>query len=322
MIAPWLIPAWQQLQAQRHADRLPHALLLAVPEGLGQREFAIALAHALLCEDNSAEGFACGRCRGCRLLAAGSHPDYRLITLELNDQGKTRAEIVIEQIRNLCERTARTSNLGGYRLALIDPADKLNRNAANALLKTLEEPDANAVFVLLSAEPARLPATIRSRCQRIAIPLPSSAQALDWLGAEGVGAPAAAAALVLADGNPGEAKELATPAVQALLNDLIEDIAALAAGQPLAPIASRWDDDQTELRLRALARLLTAALRVGAVADRGEVARLRGLIANADFHRLCAAWDRINRIRRQLDSPLRRDLLLIDAAAALRAAWH
>ncbi len=322
MIAPWLLPSWQQLSARRRADRLPHALLLAAPAGLGQLEFALALVHSLLCDHNDAEGFACGRCRGCQLLAAGSHPDYRFISLELNDQGKLRREIVIEQIRDLCERSARTSHFGGHRLALIDPADKLNRNAANALLKTLEEPDANAVFVLLSEQPARLPATIRSRCQRIAIPLPSHEQALDWLTAEGVPAAAAAAALVLADGNPGEAKALATPAVQGLLKDLIEDIAALAAGQALAPIASRWDDEQAELRLRSLARLLTAALRNGSPDDRGEIARLRGLLAGADFNRMSAAWDRINWIRGQLDSPLRRELLLIDAAAALRAAWH
>ncbi|MGD9584048.1 MAG: DNA polymerase III subunit delta' [Lysobacterales bacterium] len=322
MIAPWLLAPWQQLQARRSAGRLPHALLLAAPAGLGQLEFAQALVHGLLCEHNDAQGFACGHCRGCKLLAAGSHPDYRFITLELNDQDKLRKEIVIEQIRHLCEQSARTSHFGGHRLALIDPADKLNHNAANALLKTLEEPDENAVFLLLSEQPSRLPATIRSRCQRITIPLPSHAQALAWLTAEGVPADAAQAALVLADGNPGEAKALATPAVQDLLRDLIEDVAALADGRALTPVLGRWNDEQAALRLRSLARLLTAALRAGSGDDRSEIARLRGLLAGADFNRLSAAWDRINWVCGQLDSTLRRELLLVDAASALRAAWH
>ena len=322
MIAPWLLPSWQLLQASRRADRLPHALLLAAPPGLGQREFANALVAALLCQDNTADGFACGRCRSCQLLAAGSHPDYRSIGLELNEQDKPRREIVIEQIRDLCERSARTSQFGGHRLALIDPADKLNRSAANALLKTLEEPDAGAIFVLLAEQPGRLPATLRSRCQRIEIPLPSREQALQWLGAEGIPAATAAAALELADGNPGEAKALAAPAVQGLLADLIEDIAALAAGQALGPILSRWDDDQAELRLRSLNRLLTAALLGRKTAESAGIKRVRELLADADFKRLSDAWDRINWIRAQLDSTLRPELLLAEAADALRAAWH
>ncbi|MFO7642692.1 MAG: DNA polymerase III subunit delta', partial [Candidatus Competibacteraceae bacterium] len=159
---PWHEPLWRQFQQSRAAGRLPHALLLAGPAGLGKLAFAKRLARALLCETPDVEGDACGRCRSCRLFQAGSHPDYRME--QPVEEGKA---IRIDPIRELCGFLGFTAQYGGYKIALLEPADRLNLNAANSLLKTLEEPPGDCLLLLVTAHPARLPATVRSRCQKV-----------------------------------------------------------------------------------------------------------------------------------------------------------
>lgn len=197
---PWHQNLWQQFQQRRNADRMPHALLLAGPAGLGKGLFARRLAHALLCETPTAEGEACGQCRSCQLFQASTHPDYRVVQPEedkklgesaplAGDAGETSGKrkkskvIKIEQIRDLCTFLSYTPQYGGYKIALLEPADRLNLNAANSLLKTLEEPPGNSLLLLVTAQPARLPATVRSRCQRISFERPPIAVAVPWLAA-------------------------------------------------------------------------------------------------------------------------------------------
>jgi DNA polymerase-3 subunit delta' len=319
-LAPWLLEPWQRVQARRAAERLPHALLIGAPAGLGKRELARALQASLLCESPRADGFACARCRGCLLLAAGSHGDAIHVSFGLRDDGKPRSEIVVDQIRALCERFAQTSARGGWRVAIIDPADALNHSAANALLKTLEEPEPGAMMILVADQMARLPATIRSRCQRIEIALPPRDAALAWLAAQGIGADDAAAALDLADGNPGEALALAAPEMRRIVSTLVADLAAVADGGAIAPIAARWADEHAALRLRTMARLITAAMRPPTMQRDAALRRMAGIAARADFGRLSANWNSINWARTQLDSPLRADLLILDVLAGFRAA--
>jgi DNA polymerase III subunit delta' len=197
---PWHQDAWRRLQQRRRADRLPHALLLTGPAGLGKGRFARRLARALLCESPVADGEACGACRGCRLFRVGNHPDYRVVQPEEDQKTpesaslveessetgakKTRSKVIkIDQIRDLCAFLGYTPNYGGYKIALIEPADRLHINAANSLLKTLEEPLGASLLLLVTAQPARLPATVRSRCQMIRFDLPAAATALPWLAA-------------------------------------------------------------------------------------------------------------------------------------------
>ncbi len=320
ILAPWLLEPWRQLQARRAGDRLPHALLLAAPAGLGKRALGKALQASMLCETPQTEGFACGRCRGCLLLAAGSHGDAITVTFGLRDDGKPRTEIVVDQIRALCERFAQTSARGGWRVALIDPADALNHNAANALLKTLEEPDPGAMIILVADAMAQLPATIRSRCQRIEILAPARAAALAWLTAQGVAASDATAMLDLADGNPGEALALAAPEMRRIVSTLVSDLGAVADGKELAPIATRWADEHAELRLRTMARLMTAAMRHRGVPADSDLGRVAAMTARADFRKLSQCWDRLNWSRGQLDTPLRSDLLILDTLVSFRDA--
>lgn len=175
---PWQQQQWRQLQQRRKMTQLPHALLLAGPAGLGKMLFARRLAQALLCESPDGEGDACGHCRGCRLFQAGHHPDYSAV--QPAEEGKV---IKIDQIRELCAFLGYTTQYGGYKIALLEPADRLNLNAANSLLKTLEEPPGNSLLLLVTAQPARLPATVRSRCQMVSFSPPPPAVAIPWLAA-------------------------------------------------------------------------------------------------------------------------------------------
>ena len=161
-------------------SRLAHACLIAGPQGLGKLEFARQMVVTMLCQQQELQ--ACGVCRSCQLFASGAHPDFRLLTFEINPRtDKMRTELVIDQVRELNAFMQLTHSTSPRKVALIHPAEAMNRNTANALLKTLEEPPGNAVLVLVAHDPSRLAATIRSRCQTIHVRLPDEKLALDWL---------------------------------------------------------------------------------------------------------------------------------------------
>lgn len=173
---PWQQQQWQQLGSAINAGKLHHALLLTGPAGIGLRQFANLLAARLLCH-NPGDEFMCGECKSCILFKAGNHPD--LMLLEPEEAGK---QLKVDLIRELVEFMHHTSQYGRKKLAIIDPADAMNRSSANSLLKTLEEPPADTLIILLSHQPSRLPVTVRSRCQRINFPPSYTESTLAWLG--------------------------------------------------------------------------------------------------------------------------------------------
>ncbi len=310
-LAPWHSEAWTSLRARLSRGALPHALLLCGPEGLGKRAFAEAFVALALCEQRG--DVACGRCRACQLLAAGSHPDRVRVGLEERDDGKLRSEIVVEQIRRLSERLAMTPQFGGLQLVLIDPAEAMNAAAANALLKTLEEPTRGTVIVLVSDAPGRLVATIRSRCQRIEFKPPSREQVLAWLAAQGVAE--GAASLDAASGNPGRALALARSGGLALRAEVARDLAALWTGQcPAGEAANRWAGSEGELRLWFAAQLAVDEAAAAARGARGPLA----LTLAPDFHKLAAWLREAGRVREQLRTPLRPELAILDLLLAWR----
>jgi DNA polymerase-3 subunit delta' len=322
---PWVDAAWDAWSRRVASGRVPHAILLAGPAGLGKRALAADIAGGLLCAAPQPDGRPCGRCRACALVAAGTHPDLHRITFTINeDTGKLRTEIVVDQVRALRDTLAQTSQFGGWRVALIEPAEGMNTASFNALLKTLEEPEAKALLLLVSDRPGVLPATIRSRCQRIDLRFPPRAEALAWLSSAGVADSVAAESLDLAAGNPGLARSYAEPAVRAQLDGVLRDLAAVAAGR-IAPaeVAGLWlkDKDATP----GLLSLAAQAVRLAAWSARGQgapgkaVAALAGLTAGADFPKLAAWWDRMNAVREQLRAPLRHDLLLLELLRDFRA---
>ncbi|MFT5044652.1 MAG: DNA polymerase-3 subunit delta' [Porticoccaceae bacterium] len=173
---PWLLEDMSQLLNRSSRGRLPHALLLTGIDGIGKRAFSQCLAETLLCQKPSPKG-ACGVCEPCRQLLADSHPDYRKLLPE-----GANAAIKVDPVRALVEWLQLTASQGSYRVALLEQADTLNRNAANSLLKTLEEPADHAVLILSATRTGALPATIRSRCQKVTLKMTDQAAAIEWLG--------------------------------------------------------------------------------------------------------------------------------------------
>ena len=195
-LLPWHTSQWQQLVSRRRQAKLPHAILLSGAKGLGKRLFAEQFAESLLCHDNDETGAACGKCRGCLLLKAGSHPDIKYISPE--EEGKA---IKVDQVRALTNFTVLSAQFDhGYKVVVIGPAENMNRAAANSLLKTLEEPADNTILILQTSAPQRLLATIRSRCQRIDFVMPDYTLATDWLNRQSV--TNAQQWLEIADGSP------------------------------------------------------------------------------------------------------------------------
>jgi DNA polymerase-3 subunit delta' len=205
MIYPWLTEVEREFSERLEQGRLPHALLLSGPRGTGKTGLAESFAAGLMCQENGYP--ACGRCRSCQLLASGAHPDRQLITFEENPRtGEPRKELVVGQVRRLIASMYLTNTISPRKLALVHPAEAMNANAANALLKTLEEPPGEAVLILVSHDTARLPATIRSRCQNLHVRQPEREASLNWLCSEqGLAQDEASAALYAAAGSPLEA---------------------------------------------------------------------------------------------------------------------
>lgn len=186
---PWNLDLWRGLTRER--ARLPHAMLLQGPIGTGKRQFAADLAKWLLCEHPGPAG-ACGHCRSCGWFEQGAHPDFRLVEPGAesdadNAEGKKGGKhITINEIRGLSDFFGLVSHQGGWRVVVIQPAELLNAAAANALLKTLEEPPERVLIVLVAHQPRRLLATVRSRCRKVVMALPDSRQARAWLADQGM----------------------------------------------------------------------------------------------------------------------------------------
>ncbi|HEX7341154.1 MAG TPA: DNA polymerase III subunit delta' [Rhodanobacteraceae bacterium] len=311
MSAPaWHREAWDVLRARRERGAMPHALLLAGPSGLGKRAFAERLVRALLCSE-SVDSEACGHCRTCKLLDAGTHPDRVAITFELNTSKTLRKTLVVEQIRDLSARLAMASQLGGWQVATIDPADAMTPAAANALLKTLEEPTPSSLLILVADAPWRLPATIRSRCQRMDFRLPSREDAMAWLHAQKISD--ADEALTAAAGNPGLALAWSTQDLLAERQQVQSDLRALAQGKADAyGVMRRWNDEN-------LSQRLWFAASMAADASKARAGRSPDTLTSRLSDEALTTWfEQANRAREALRGPLRADLVVLD----LLSHWH
>lgn len=223
-VFPWQQKPWAQLQRMSAGGRLPHALLLSAPRGTGVEDFARSLAAGLLCAAGARALQTCGECKDCSLWQAGSHPDVLVVRPE--EEGK---QIRIDAVRELIRFIGLTSHSGRFKIALLEPAEAMNRNAANSLLKTLEEPPPQSLILLVSHRPSALPVTIRSRCQRIDLAVPADGETIAWL-AERVGPKYDPATLLAASGNaPLAAVEMLENGRYARRQAMLEELRALAA---------------------------------------------------------------------------------------------
>lgn len=172
---PWLRPPFEQLVASYQAGRGHHALLVQARGGMGADSLAYAITRFLMCQNPDGHK-SCGQCHSCQLMQAGTHPDYYVLQPE-----KGKSALGIDAVRETSEKLYEHSRLGGAKVVWIADAALLTEAAANALLKTLEEPPKNTWFFLACEEPARLLATLRSRCRFYHLAPPNEAYALAWL---------------------------------------------------------------------------------------------------------------------------------------------
>jgi len=286
----WLAPAMEALRTALRADRLGHALLIHADAGCGGEWLAIWAAQLLLCRRDRAP---CGECVDCRHAAAGQHPD--LFTVQPTGDSK---QIRVDDVRAFSAELALTSHGGGYRIGIVAPADALNIVAANALLKTLEEPPRRTLIVLASAAPSRLPATIRSRCMRLRVTAPGRAAALEWLAGHGKTGGLAAAADTLGDAPltllDADTAEVAR--VRAESDRALEDIER-GKGDP-TQLAERWAREDFALRLACIEAWLGARIRLSATTPTGNIALQFGLL------------DAVRELRREIDTPLNKSVAL------------
>lgn len=243
---PWQVKEWEQVMLAAERDRLAHALLLSGSEGCGIAEFALEYARYLLCE-TAAGTAACGRCRSCLLFNAGNHPD--ILVVQPEDGG---TQIKVDAVRELIAYLQLSKHYSRHKIVIIEPAEGMNRHAANSLLKTLEEPAQSALLMLVSYQQGKLPVTIRSRCRKISFRQVDRQLAHEWLNGQVKDPEQAGILLDLAGGAPLKALRLnETDAVQQR-HELVADLQeARRAHTDPVKLAEKWQKhDAVEILIR------------------------------------------------------------------------
>jgi DNA polymerase III subunit delta' len=305
---PWLAPQIERLRRTRSAGRFPAALLIHDQRGVGGEWLTAYAAQMLLCRATDAP---CGQCRDCRLFLAGQHPDYYALK-PLEDSRLIR----VDQVRELSAELALTAHAGGATVATIAPAEAMNQNAANALLKTLEEPRPGATLILLAAVPSRLPATVLSRCQRLVLKAPVPAEAVRWLEQQRGTGPWGVVLDVLGCA-PFEALKFDPTEVARLVAEIREALEALRGGRLDIPAtAERWARGELyELRLACIENWLTGRIDSAAGARRGSPemrngTHLQDSSSDMNIARLLRLLDGVYELRRLRLTSINRALAL------------
>ncbi|WP_322994977.1 DNA polymerase III subunit delta' [Castellaniella sp.] len=330
---------WQQAQAQSWLatpERFAHAWLIHGLPGVGQVEFAMAGAASLLCE-SPVQGLACDHCQACRWVRAGNHPDLRRIrpdavaaqegaaideTEASGNKKQPSKDIRIEQIRSLLPWFNMATHRGGWRVALLYPAESLNTIAANALLKILEEPPTHTVFLLVADMPDRLLPTLVSRCRRLPLATPGADQALAWLQDQGVDQPGAR--LAAAGGAPLAAlrqARLQQPALPDCVDQFLRQAGTTEASAPLADVLlasepAQWLDSFQRIWLDL--SLAARGLPVRYYPDRAD--KIQAIAEAADPALLARTGQWLAKQRRLAHHPLNPKLLADHAAQRLLQA--
>lgn len=342
MIFSWQETTWTRLLGA--LDRLPHGLLLAGPAGSGKRLFAEALARRLLCERAVGSEQACGTCTSCGWFDAGNHPDFRLVVPEAEleepeeagEEGdvaegvegrrrKPSQQILVDQVRALNGFVGVGTHRQGMRVILIDPAEAMNANTANALLKLLEEPTPSSLFLLITRSAGRLLPTIRSRCQALAFPKPEAAAARHWLAAQpGIDDPEAW--LAFAGGMPLAAAALGAEGAARYRTQFIGALTDIERSDPLQTAAAweGWLKQKPDGGFAPRLSLLVGWLQKWAfdlvswkLAGHGAfypdaAPALKGLAQRAGAADLLGFYTELGRMRRIADHPLNARLFLED----------
>jgi DNA polymerase-3 subunit delta' len=312
---PWHAAAWQRLAAGAERGQIAHALLIHGEGGLHKLQLGRQIGQGLLCEaPRSAR--ACGHCRGCLLYLAGNHPDW----VEVHPVDS--AVIKIDQIRELSSRLSMRPQIAQRQVALVWPAEQMNSAAANALLKTLEEPAADTHLLLLADRIGRLPATIRSRCQRLPLVAHDDAATVDAVAAiAAADAVRSRVALALAGGDPEMAIANLRPGIFGELSTLTQRLIDLARGA-LDPTAfAMVGKGEGALLLQRWSRLIALAVRGERLGSEPFDAWI-DLTSRVEMSTLLPLATQLERARGLAGSGVREDLLIQDLAARWSQAFN
>lgn len=316
----WQQAVWDDFFARHQEQRLPHAFLLLGQEGIGVEELAIAMGQFLLCL-SPLNGIACGRCRGCQLLNVDTHPDLLRVFPEA--EGK---QIKVDQIRAIGNFVDQTAQQGGYKVIVLGPAEAMNINAANALLKNLEEPAGNTVFFLVSHQASRVLPTIRSRCSTLNLFKPSEEEALSWL--QSVGLEETEALLFEAGGAPLLAKRWQEDGVFQERMDIVKDLVSVSRRslEPMA-FAKKWGGQDPNAILHPMLSCVESALvdQLGSRSLPGHYQLIKTVFEHSPANRLFRLRDRLCERKGQLraspnlNASLFIEELILDWSAILAA---
>jgi DNA polymerase-3 subunit delta' len=296
-------------------------MLLEGPPGLGKLRFAQRAAAALLCEASAEPAERpCGECRSCLLVAAGSHPDRLTLAPE-----EERSVIPVSQVRERIAELSLTPHYASRRVILVNPADALNRHAANTLLKTLEEPPGGALFILVSARPGSLPATVRSRCIRMRFHAPSRVEGTRWLQEQCEPAMAmdeAQRLLQWCAGAPIAALEAVRGDMMARCEAMVADLAGIVDGTADAvQVAAGWRAQGLSDVLDWQLRIVVQAMTMSALGDgAAPAASMQSICSRLDLRRLDRVCEELLELRSALDRQLNpADQLALEGIAV---AWR
>lgn len=287
---PWQAASWSALIEQAARNRLAHAYLLIGPEGTGRLGFARYLAQWLFCEsvDKTQTKEACQQCRSCQLWLSSNHPDFFEVTPELPSK-----IIKVDAIRALSSRINQTSNqAGSKRVIIIHPAEAMATAAANALLKSLEEPPEGVVFLLVANVDASLLPTVRSRCQPVNLPLPDADAAMDYLKSASTTEDheVLQVALKLAANRPMRALAMADAGVSAWFSTIQTLISQMEAGKTLSmEVAKQCEQQPSQYAIPLLQQLVLDKVRHRAKASDHSQYQAHSMVWQKVYQALAAA---------------------------------
>lgn len=303
---PWQTAAWRCLEGYRRQNRLPPALLVSGPSGLGKRQLVRQFAQVLLCENRS----ACGECFACRLFEAQTHPDWVTVAPEPDK------DLTVDKIRGLIDILALKPHYGRERVVVIEASDRMNLAAANSFLKTLEEPAPGTLIALLSESPARLPATVRSRCQHLKLAVPPLKVSSSWLQHQGFAEEMAELALALNGWAPLKARDWLLSDAPARRRNFLKDWVKLLEGSrdPVV-LAQGWQDESLEQVLAWLlaltADLVHLSMGLGErLLNPDQRSLLQDQVKRLNLSRAFQFWQRLLETRQALHTQLNQALLL------------